>query len=297
MFEHERSRREDFDPIAEGNHYGLTPEVSAALWEYVRREATRSDGLCDEHAARVRFAQLAELLARRGGQLGPEPFHWTQIDAAAGRVPQGNFLGERVPGRTTLVLAEASARARVALQGVPGRTTLVANHVASEVGSLDGSRGFFQRYVNGGHAARAKLERAIAARDHYAAVVAVGALKQDLASARRHLASDLERDEGLRAELAALEGPAEQLFAKLPNMSAGGRAWELWGPSSAEWRAAIGEEIARTDGQSQADARRDEARAPERLPAALQGRMERAYGRRFDDVELHRDSAEVLAGQ
>jgi len=71
LFEHERSRREDFDPIAEGKRYGLAPEVSAALWEHVRREATNSDGLCDENAARARFAQLAELIAGRGGQLGP----------------------------------------------------------------------------------------------------------------------------------------------------------------------------------------------------------------------------------
>lgn len=294
--EHVRSRREDFDPIAEGKRHGLAPEVSIALWEHVRREATNSEGVCDENAARERFAQLAELVARRGGQLGSEPGHWTQIDVASGRVPPDNFLAERVPGKATLVLAEASARARVAFSGVPGKTTLVASHAAPEVDLLAESRGFFRRYVNGGLAARARLERAIATRDHYAAVVAVGALKQDLASARRHLANGLEHDEGLRAELAALEGPAEQLLAKLPNLSAGGRPWELWGPSSAEWRAAIGDDAERTD-VPPADARRDEPQAPQRLPASLQGRMERAYGRRFDDVAIHRDSAEVPAGQ
>src|SRR5882762_5901286 len=136
VFEHERSRREDFDPIVEGKRYGLAPEVSVVLWEHVRREATNSDGLCDENAARARFAQLAELIAGRGGQLGPEPFHWTQIDVALRRVPPDNLRAERVPGRTTLVLTEASARTRVALSGVPGRTTMVANHLASEVGSL-----------------------------------------------------------------------------------------------------------------------------------------------------------------
>ena len=282
VFEHDRSRREDFDPITEGKRYGLAPEVSAALWEHVRQEAMKSDGVCDENAARARFAQLAELIATRGGQLGPEPFHWTQIDVTSGRLPPDNLLAERVPGRTTLVLAEASARARVALSRGPGRTTLVANHVASDVGSLDESRGFFLRYVNGGHAARAKLERAIVARDHYAAVVAVGALKQALASARRHLANGLEHDEGLRAELAALEGPAEQQLAKLPNMSAGGQPWELWGSTSAEWRAAIGDDVERADGLPQAGTRLDEPRAPQRLPASLQGRMERAYDRQFD---------------
>ena len=37
--------------------------------------------------------------------------------------------------------------------------------------------------------------------------------------------------------------------------------------------------------------------APSRLPVAMRERMERAYGQTFDDVELHRDSAEVPAGQ
>lgn len=36
---------------------------------------------------------------------------------------------------------------------------------------------------------------------------------------------------------------------------------------------------------------------PLRLPVAMRERMERAYGQTFDDVELHRDSAEVPAGQ
>ncbi|HEU4728254.1 MAG TPA: DUF4157 domain-containing protein, partial [Kofleriaceae bacterium] len=297
VFEHELSNRQDFDPIAEGKRYGLAPEVSAALWERVRREATTSDGRCDENAARAGFARLAELIARSSGQLGPEPFHWTQTDAALGRLAPANLLAERVPGKTTRVLAESSAPAHVALRGVPGRTTLAANHADPDVGSIDEARGFFRRYVRSGHAARAKLEGAIAARDHYAAGVAIGALKQDLASARRHLANGLEHDEGLSAELAALEGPAEQQLAKLPNMSAGGRPWELWGPTSAEWCAAIGDDAERADGLSQAGTRRDEPRTPERLPASLQGRMERAFGRRFEDVELHRDSAEVPAGQ
>ncbi len=289
-FEHDRTRREDFDPIAEGTRYGLAPEVSVALWEHVRRDTTNSDGVCDENAARARFAQLAERIARRGGQLGPEPFHWTQIDVAWGHLPPDNLLAERVPGRTTLVLAEASPRARVAL-GVPGRTTLVAQHVASDVGSLEESRGFFRRYLNGGHAARTKLEGAFAARDHYAAVVAVGALKQDLASARRHLANGLEGDEGLRSGLAALEGPAEQQLARLPNMSAGDRPWERGGPTSVEWGVAIDDAAERADGLPQAGTRLDEPRAPQRLSASLQDGMERAYGRQFDEEAKDTDEA------
>ena len=293
VFEHERSRREGLEPVAGGQRYGLTLEVSTALWEYVRREATNRDGLCDENAARERFAQLAEFIAKRGGQLVPEPFHWTQIDVASGRVAAGNPLAGRVPGRTTQVLAAASLRARVALGEVPGRTTLTANQGDAGGCSPEESRGFFRRYVSGGHATRARLEGAIAARDHYAAVVATRVLKQDLTSARRHFANGLERDEGLRAELAALEAPAEQLLARLPNMSAGDRPWERWGPDSAEWRGVIDGTADRAAGLSQEGARLDEPRAPVGLPAPLQGRIERAFGRRFDDVELHRDSVEV----
>ena len=39
------------------------------------------------------------------------------------------------------------------------------------------------------------------------------------------------------------------------------------------------------------------ASAGRELPAALRGRMEHGFGERFDDVELHRDSAEVERGQ
>src|SRR4051812_7640502 len=44
---------------------------------------------------------------------------------------------------------------------------------------------------------------------------------------------------------------------------------------------------------------RPESATPEpgRLPAAMLERMERAYGQRFDDVEIHTDSAEVPDGE
>jgi Domain of unknown function (DUF4157) len=45
------------------------------------------------------------------------------------------------------------------------------------------------------------------------------------------------------------------------------------------------------------DAQRDEPSAPVRLPTSVQARMERAFDRRFADVELHPESAEVPAGQ
>src|SRR6185369_10339540 len=99
--EPERSRRTDFDPIAQGERYGLSREVSAALWERARREATDHDGQCDEDRARERFMALAQPIAARGGRLGPPPFQWTQVDVAGG-APVGDALAIRAPGRTTL---------------------------------------------------------------------------------------------------------------------------------------------------------------------------------------------------
>jgi hypothetical protein len=234
----DRSRGEYFDPIAEGKRYGLTPEASAAIWARLCFEATNY-GLYDEEKVRERFRQAAERVADRGGRLGPTPGKWTQSDVASGNAPVRDVLAEPVPGRTTLVLAHASGRARVASSQVPGRTTLVASQAASDVYTPQDAAGFCRRYVSDGQAARSKLERAIASRDHRAALDAMHALNRDLRLARSHLAHGLAHDEGLQRKLATLEGPAKQLLARLPHTAAGGGSWELWGPDSAEWRAAI----------------------------------------------------------
>lgn len=216
--EYERSRRETFDPIVEGKRYGLEPEASAALWQHVCREGTSDDEVSNEIPARERFVRLAESIAKRGGQFGLVPFHWTQIDVASGTVRVDHVLADSAPGRTTRVLTGTSAHMRVSLGRSPGRMTRIANQAALDVCSPDELRQLFRRYVSGGHAARAKLESAIAAGDHDKAVVATVALKQDLALARQHLANGLERDASLRTEFAALEGLAEQLLARLPDM-------------------------------------------------------------------------------
>src|SRR5689334_3196429 len=70
VFEHNRSRRKDFDPIAEGKRYGLVPDVSAAIWEHARREATNHHGVCDEDLAREHFTKRAKRIAEHGGELG-----------------------------------------------------------------------------------------------------------------------------------------------------------------------------------------------------------------------------------
>lgn len=120
--EHERSRREDFDPIAEGQRYDLASDVSAAIWDHVRREATNREGLCDEDLARERFTTLAKRIAERGGQLGPAVGKWTQVDAASSAASVGNVLTASAPHKTTLVLTREGL-ARVGLNRDPDRTT------------------------------------------------------------------------------------------------------------------------------------------------------------------------------
>jgi Domain of unknown function (DUF4157) len=242
---HSRGRADDFDPVAEGAQYRLTPEVSLAIWEQVRREATNHDGQCAEDLARARFMELAQRIAERGGQLGPSPFKWTQVDVASGAAPAGIRLGEPVPGKTTQMLARGSGRARSGLPRVPGRTTLVASLGYSDTCTPQDSRGFLRRYVSGGRAALAKLGKAIETRDHHAARLATIAVQDELRFARQHLANGLADDDHLRRELAALEAAAEAVLAKLPHMrraavDPGGASWELSGAESAEWRAAIG---------------------------------------------------------
>lgn len=261
----ERSRREDFDPIAEGQRYGLAPEVSKTIWERARREATNRHGVCDEDLARECFVRLATRVAQHGAQLGAVPFHRTQFDAATSAAPRGNVLANPVPGRTTLVLARASGRASIGLDRDPGRTTLLSGYGVADVCTPEDSRGFFQQYVTGGHAARTKLERALASSDNYAAVAATAALKQELAWARHHLANGLAHDGSLRAKLAALEGPAEELLASATNMDSGVHRWQLWTPHVADSRTGSVSERSGTGALLAAtDSSRDERTRSER---------------------------------
>jgi len=82
-FEYERSRREDFDPIAEGKRNGLGAELSRTIWDHARREATSHHGLCDESLAREIFAQITKRIAEHDGQPGAAPGKTTQVDVVS----------------------------------------------------------------------------------------------------------------------------------------------------------------------------------------------------------------------
>jgi len=110
---------QDFDPIAEGERYRLSGEVSLAIWDRVCREQVDSLGQHDEQGARQCFHQVAA----RAGRLRPGPGRVTLIDAGVDR----ERFARLAPGKMTLVEAEAQGMHRkrgVFADRVPGRVTL-----------------------------------------------------------------------------------------------------------------------------------------------------------------------------
>jgi len=108
----------DFDPIAEGARYGLTGELSLAIWARVSADATDGIGRRDVQARR-RFHALAAVAARRGGRLLPDVGRVTRVGVEITGLALDPWavdaLATRIPGRTTLVDAdEQRARARAA---------------------------------------------------------------------------------------------------------------------------------------------------------------------------------------
>jgi len=63
----ERSREhERFDPILEGERYGLSRELFLALWKRVSEDATDTFGRPNEAQARERFHKFAARIAACG---------------------------------------------------------------------------------------------------------------------------------------------------------------------------------------------------------------------------------------
>ena len=106
--------RDRFDPLVEGARHGLSHEVSLAIWERARRDATGADGRHDAEAARLRFHEVAARIAARGGRLRPDVGRLTRVgveleasEASETRVSRADELAMRAPGRDTRVAAEA----------------------------------------------------------------------------------------------------------------------------------------------------------------------------------------------
>lgn len=108
----ERSHQHDrFDPIREGMRYGLSRELSLAIFERVSVDATDIFGRRNEEQAWERFHQLAARIAARNGRLRPDPGRLTRVGIEInGEWPDSwaaDELMPRVPGRQTLVAVEA----------------------------------------------------------------------------------------------------------------------------------------------------------------------------------------------
>ena len=106
-----RRREGQFDPLVEGARYGLTPDVSRAVWEAVCRATRCAEPPAENDTHEVRFRELATLVAQRGGYVHGPPGKWTQLDIEAWRRhPTRDRLTSPDPGRTTRVEADERAR-------------------------------------------------------------------------------------------------------------------------------------------------------------------------------------------
>lgn len=104
-------KQEQFDPVVEGDRYGLPHDLSLAIWKRVCADATDREGRCDIAQAERRFHEIARLIAARGGRLRPDVGRLTRVATEITGVPVGawgaNELAPRVPGRETMVAVEA----------------------------------------------------------------------------------------------------------------------------------------------------------------------------------------------
>jgi len=236
----ERQRdRDQFDPVVEGDRYGLSRDVSLAIWERVCADATDGFGRRDTKQAEQRFHEIAARIAARGGRLRPDVGRLTRVAIESDGTPRGAWsipeLAPRIPGRETLVAVEA--RRWKAMGAEPAA-------VLEETEAAAGSE------RDGGATERHELPHA-------------NDVAQSLTSLLRPPSSS---DPANASDLSERAAARRRLDIDLA----------AWSPP--------GREIDREprDGQ---------------LPAATLARMEQAYGQRFDDVEIHADSAEVSAGQ
>jgi len=100
--------RDDFDPVVEGAHHGLTADVSLRIWDRVVREASDAHGVFDRYLAEQRFHEVARRVAARGGRLAPDPGKVTLLEAELyGRDPSRDPFADITPGKVTRVELEA----------------------------------------------------------------------------------------------------------------------------------------------------------------------------------------------
>jgi hypothetical protein len=263
-------KRDGFDPLRAGEQYRLPRELSLAIWERVCADATDSRGRCDLEQAVRRFHEIAARIAARGGRLRPDVGRLTRVgvelDGDSLNAWFDEALGPRVPGRETLVAAETRRRA---LRDEPASTRQHADRAATD-----------EQEDN------AKPEELPGASEMRRALAG---LQQPLQPG--HASAARERPSRPEPSLAQGSRPDQPLAALTPEArlaQARGAFGHALRPVASEDQQAF------AAGTSQ---RPDLTSAEEgRLPLATLDRMERAFGHRFDDVELHADSPEVPRG-
>jgi hypothetical protein len=109
--------REQFDPVNEGDRYGLSRELLLAIWTRVRVDASDIPGRHDEGQLRQRFHDLAARIAACDGRSLSEVGRITRVgvelDGATVPVSWVDKLRPRTPGRETLVAVEARRSALI----------------------------------------------------------------------------------------------------------------------------------------------------------------------------------------
>lgn len=103
--------RDDFDPIIEGRHHGLAPEVARELWARVEREAGGATGRFDGEHARRRFHKVAEKIARNGAPLRPDVGKLTRVEVERYGLEVDDPFADIAPGKVTRVELVAGKRA------------------------------------------------------------------------------------------------------------------------------------------------------------------------------------------
>jgi len=104
-------QRDSFDPIREGERYGLLAKLSLAIWKRVSDDATDIFGRRNEDQALEQFHKLAARITARGRRLQPAPGRLTRVGTEIKGEWPGTWAADelmpRVPGRQTLVTVEA----------------------------------------------------------------------------------------------------------------------------------------------------------------------------------------------
>lgn len=115
----ERQREQSrFDPVAEGARHGLSSELSLAIWERARADATDGMARLDADQAQRRFHDVAARIQTRGGRLAPEVGRLTRV-------------------QTEIVGVAPDAWADVAKPSVPGRQPLAGHMSNPRIGLED----------------------------------------------------------------------------------------------------------------------------------------------------------------